>query len=99
MSRAAAGVTALRGALLAFTADPFAAGDAAVRCERDGVVALADGRITQCGAAADVLPQLPPASEVATYANALISAGFVDAHVHYPRLSYAAGREVHDRDG
>jgi guanine deaminase len=87
MSPAAAGVTALRGALLTFTGDPFTAGDAVVRYERDGVIAIADGRITQCGAAAEVLPHLPPAAEVTTYAHALISAGFVDAHVHYPQLS------------
>src|SRR5689334_19889253 len=83
MSPAAAGVTALRGALLTFTGDPFIAGDAVVRYERDGVVAIADGRIMQCGAAAEVLLHLPPGAEVTTYAYALISVGFVDAHVHY----------------
>jgi guanine deaminase len=87
MSRAAAGVTALRSALLTFTGDPFTAGEGAVRYERDGVIAMADGRITQCGAAAEVLPRLPPGAEVTTYAHALVSAGFVDAHVHYPQLS------------
>jgi guanine deaminase len=34
-----------------------------------------------------VLPRLPRGTEVTTYAHALISAGFVDAHVHYPQLS------------
>jgi guanine deaminase len=87
MSAAPAAVTALRGALLTFTGDPFAAGDAAVRYERDAIVVMADGRITDCGAAGDVLPRLPRGTEVTTYAHALISAGFVDAHVHYPQLS------------
>jgi guanine deaminase len=87
MAAAPAVVTALRGALLTFTGDPFAAGDAAVRYERDAVVVMADGRITDCGASSDVLPRLPRRTDVTSYAHALISAGFVDAHVHYPQLS------------
>jgi guanine deaminase len=47
---------------------------------------MADGRIVDCGPAADVAPRLPPGTRVVTYANALITAGFVDTHVHYPQL-------------
>jgi guanine deaminase len=86
MGATPAAVTALRGALLQFTGDPFAVGADAVRYERDGVVAMSQGRIVASGAAADVVPQLPPGTAMTAYANALISAGFVDAHVHYPQL-------------
>jgi guanine deaminase len=78
--------TAIRGALLTFEGDPFTAGDAAVRYERDAIVAMAKGRIVDCGAAAEVERRLPPGTPVTHYANALISAGFVDAHVHYAQL-------------
>jgi guanine deaminase len=78
---------ALRGALVTFTGDPLAEGVAATcRHEPDAVVVVADGRIADCGAAADVLPRLPARTKVTAYANALITAGFVDTHVHYPQL-------------
>ncbi|MFO1325678.1 MAG: guanine deaminase [Burkholderiales bacterium] len=76
----------MRGALVTFAGDPFVEGAAACRYERDAVVVMRDGRIVDCGAAADVLARLPGDVPVTTYANALISAGFVDAHVHYPQL-------------
>jgi len=81
-----AAVTAIRGALLTFTGDPALEGSGAVRYERDAIVAMSDGRVVDCGPAADVSSRLPPGAPVTTYANALISAGFVDAHVHYPQL-------------
>ncbi len=78
---------AIRGAAVTFTGDPFADGiEATRRHEPDAVVAMDGGRITAFGAAADVLPALPPGTPVTRYANALITAGFVDAHVHYPQL-------------
>jgi guanine deaminase len=84
---AAGSVTAIRGALVTFSGDPFSAGVAAARqYESDGIVAMADGRIVACGAAADVLPKLPAGVPVAAYADALITAGFIDAHVHYPQV-------------
>jgi len=82
-----AGWTAIRAALLTFDADPFLAGrDAACRYERDAIVAMANGRIVDCGPAESVAQRLPPGTPVTQYANALISAGFIDAHVHYPQL-------------
>ena len=84
---AGAPVTAIRGALLTFTGDPAQDGPRAVHHERDAIVAMAGGRIVDCGAAADVAPRLAPGTPVTAYANALISAGFVDAHVHYSQLA------------
>ena len=59
------GITALRGALLDFHADPFVEGiEQARRYEADGIVAMQDGRIIASGAAADVLQRLPPDTPV-----------------------------------
>jgi guanine deaminase len=78
---------AIRGALFDVRDDPWQVGvDRARYYEPDAIVAMSRGRIVDCGAAADVAPRLPPDTRVVTYANALICAGFVDAHVHYPQL-------------
>ena len=80
-------LTAIRGGLLAFTGDPVRSnGEAFWRHESDAVVAMANGRIVDCGPAADVLARLPPGTPVTRYDHALIGAGFIDAHVHYPQL-------------
>ena len=80
-------VTAIRAGLVTFAADPFVHGVEATRhYTPDAIVAMADGRIVDCGPAADVAPRLPPGTRVTTYAHALITAGFVDTHVHYPQL-------------
>jgi guanine deaminase len=83
----ASGVTAIRGALVTFSGDPFVEGVAATRHhEPDAIVAMADGRIVDCGAAREVSARLPAGTPVVAYANALITAGFIDGHVHYPQI-------------
>lgn len=78
---------ALRGALVTFAGDPFVDGMAAARrYDPDALVVVADGRIRDCGPAAEVARRLPADVPVTAFANALITAGFVDAHVHYPQL-------------
>ena len=78
---------ALRGALVTFVGDPFVDGIAATRrYEPDALVVIDKGRVRDCGPAADVARRLAPGVPVTAYANALITAGFVDAHVHYPQL-------------
>ncbi|HEX5817294.1 MAG TPA: guanine deaminase [Gemmatimonadales bacterium] len=85
---AAGGIVAIRGAMLSFTRDPFADGDGpAYRHEPDAVVAMAGGRITHAGPAAEVLATLPPGTPVTSYGrDALIVPGFIDCHVHYPQV-------------
>ena len=85
---AAGGVTAVRGAMLSFTRDPFADGDGpAYRHEPDAVVAMAGGRITHAGPASEVLAALPADTPVASYGReALILPGFIDCHTHYPQI-------------
>lgn len=78
---------AIRAAALTFTGDPLVEGVAATRrYESDAIVAMDGGRIVAFGAAARVLPTLPPGTPVTRYDNALVTAGFVDTHVHYPQL-------------
>ena len=92
-------VTAIRGALVTFSGDPFVEGVAATRrFESDAIVAMADGRIVDCGAAKDVSARLPPGTPVTVYANALITAGFIDSHVHYPQIPVigAGGKNLLD---
>ena len=79
-------VTAIRASLLTFTGDPFIDGSAGRRYEPDAIVAMAQGRVVSCGPAADVARTLPPGTPIARYEHAVVSAGFVDAHVHYPQL-------------
>src|SRR5262245_41840437 len=77
---------ALRGAALTFTGDPYEAGADAMRYEPDAVVVMESGKITQFGAASEVLPELPAGTPLrATGKDTLITAGFIDCHVHYPQ--------------
>jgi guanine deaminase len=80
-------ITAIRGALLSFTGDPSLEDLTSVRrYESDAIVVMANGRIVDCGTASEVGARLPPDTRITHYPNGLISAGFIDAHVHYPQL-------------
>ena len=78
---------ALRGPALTFTGDPFECGlDATMRYEFDAIVAFGAGRITHFGPASVVGPQLPDGLRIEDCGpDALISAGFLDSHVHFPQ--------------
>jgi guanine deaminase len=69
------------GQVLWFAGDPFRDGPGAARHARRGAVAVEGGRIAAVGDA-DALRAAHPAAEVTDYGEALISAGFVDAHAH-----------------
>ncbi len=93
------GTRAIRGALVTFSGDPFVDGvEAARHYESDAIVAMANGRITDCGPARDVMDRLAQGTPVTAYPNALITAGFIDAHVHYPQVPVigAGGRSLLD---
>ena len=79
--------TALRGPALTFLDDAFKVGvEASMRYESDAIVAMAGGRITHFGPATQVSPDLPKGTTVRrTGDDALILAGFIDCHVHYPQ--------------
>jgi guanine deaminase len=78
----------LLGQVLWFEGDPFAT-EGAARHESHGAVLVEGGRITDRGPAAR-LRAAHPQARVTDYGRALISAGFVDAHVHYPQTAIIA---------
>ena len=85
-------VTALRGPALSFSGDPFRDGlERTLVHEPDAIVAVQDGRILHFGPARTIQRLLPPGTEVRDYGkDALISAGFVDSHVHFPQTPMIA---------
>jgi len=84
--------TALRGPVLTYTGDPFRDGlDRTMVHEPDAIVAMADGKITHFGPAGQIAPHLPTGTEIRNCGrDALISAGFVDSHVHFPQTPMIA---------
>jgi len=82
-------VEILLGQVLRFVADPFAEGPQAARHERQGAVAIEAGRIVAVGPADEIVGRFPQAPRQ-DLGDKLISAGFVDAHVHYPQTAIIA---------
>ncbi len=83
---------ALRGPAITFTGDPFQDGvEATMRYESDAIVAFGEGVITHFGDAESVAPHLPDDIDVVSCGpDALISAGFLDTHVHFPQTPMIA---------
>ncbi|MGL4311382.1 MAG: guanine deaminase [Paracoccaceae bacterium] len=81
--------TLLLGQTLAFHADPFAEGPGAARHDSRGGVLIEKGKIEAVGDGA-TLRAANPDAVVVDHGNALISAGFIDAHVHYPQTAIIA---------
>lgn len=79
----------LIGQVLAFAGDPLLEGPEAARHSSRGGVLVDAGRIVAVGEADD-LRRAHPQARVHDYGQALISAGFVDAHVHYPQTAMIA---------
>jgi len=79
----------LVGQTLAFAGDPMAEGPGAARHSARGAVLIDAGLIQAVGEADDLRARYPRAA-VTDFGNALISAGFVDAHVHYPQTAIIA---------
>jgi len=83
---------AIRGPALTFAGDPFKDGiEATMRYESDAIIAFGDGVITHFGPADTVKAQLPTGLAVRNYGpDSLISAGFLDSHVHFPQTPMIA---------
>lgn len=79
----------LLGQVLSYAGDPFAEGVDAARHIANGAVLVDGGRIIAVGPA-DALSAAHPQATRHHYGQALISAGFVDAHVHYPQTAIIA---------
>ncbi len=80
----------LTGQTLGFIADPFNTPlESAVDYRRYGGVLVRDGKIAAVGEADD-LRRAHAGVPVTDYGDGLISAGFVDAHMHYPQTAIVA---------
>jgi guanine deaminase len=77
-------VLALRGSLVYFLDDPFLVGtNSAFVYESDGIVICRGSKIEAVGNAQELFPSLPSNAELRHFPGCLISAGFIDTHVHY----------------
>ena len=80
----------LLGQTLCFSGDPFSQDWEQVSHQAThGAVLVQDGVIAAVGQADDLRRDYPHAA-VTDYGNALISPGFVDAHMHYPQTGIIA---------
>jgi guanine deaminase len=84
--------TFIRGPVLTFTGNLFTHElEHTTVYEPDAIVAMADGLITDFGPAQHVLPRLPADAKIRNYGkDSLISAGFIDSHVHFPQTPMIA---------
>ena len=82
----------LRGPAISFTGDPFRDGlERTMVHWPDAAIAIEDGKILRAGPALDVLATLPQGIAIEDYGpDSLITAGFVDTHVHFPQTPMIA---------
>jgi len=93
------GITAIRGAVLSFSDDPFQKDiEDCMIYESDAIIVMADGKITQFGPADSILETLPTDTAITHYHDSIITAGFIDSHVHYPQTQIigAFGKQLID---
>ena len=82
---------AIRGSVLTFKDDPFKVGDdKAALYIKDGLVIVEDGKISEVGAYQDLENKIPKGIKVQDRSDDLITAGFIDTHVHYPQTPMIA---------
>ncbi|MFD1158387.1 guanine deaminase [Roseovarius aestuarii] len=80
--------TILTGQVLTFTGSPFQ-GDPTGSARLSEAVLMQCGRITATGTLTE-MQAIAPSAQVQGQGDALIMAGFVDAHVHYPQTAMIA---------
>jgi guanine deaminase len=73
----------IRGRVLSFTGDPAESGSRAYTLIDDGAVLVANGLIEAVGEARDIFEHAPEGALIDDLTGCLITAGFIDAHVHY----------------
>ena len=92
-----ASVTALRGTIVSFTGDPFLIDPAeAFVYEPDGLIVCRNGTIEAAGPYGSVRASLPADVPITDYSGCILSAGFIDTHVHYVQTEMIAapGRQL-----
>ena len=85
------------GQVLSYHGDPFMEGAGAAKLNPTGGILVIGGEITEVGDAARLRATYPQAT-VTDYGDSLISAGFIDPHVHYPQTAIIAswGKQLID---
>lgn len=82
---------AFRASIFHCLSDPGPRADkAAVEHFHDGLLVVEDGRITQVGAADELLPALPDEVRLEDYSGKLIVPGLIDCHVHFSQVDIIA---------
>jgi len=92
-------ITAIRGAVLSFIDDPFQKNiEDCMVYEPDAILVMEDGKISQFGPASTILETLSADVPITHYPNSIITAGFIDSHVHYPQTQIigAFGKQLID---
>ncbi|MFA9438995.1 guanine deaminase [Uliginosibacterium sp. sgz301328] len=82
---------ALRADVVTFKGDPFLSKpeDCLVYIP-DAIVVIDNGAITDLGPASEVSKRLPAGVTPEHYPDSIISAGFIDTHIHYPQTEMIA---------
>jgi len=92
-------VSAIRGAVLTYTDDPFLkdVNDCMIY-ESDAIIIMSDGKITAFGPASKIQSKVPEGTKITHYKDCLITPGFLDCHVHYPQTQIigAYGKQLLD---
>jgi guanine deaminase len=92
-------LTAHRGAILHFRADPGAQDDpSSFEFLEDGLLVTHNGQVTEIGPAKELLRTLPLDIDVINHSNCILMPGFVDTHIHYPQTDVigSGGRQLLD---
>ncbi len=80
----------IRGRILSFVGAPRLAGPRAMPVVEDGAVLMENGRIAAVGEAAATIAKAPAGAAVDDHAGKLVTAGFIDTHIHYPQTRVIA---------
>jgi guanine deaminase len=86
---------AYRAAVFHLLDDPARSGSPLDTYFADGVLVVEDGHVVEAGDWAVIGPKLASDVKVSHFPNALITPGFIDAHVHYPQLDIIASPAAH----
>ncbi|GJG97386.1 guanine deaminase [Cupriavidus pauculus] len=83
--------SAIHAAAVTFRGDPFLQDPATCLVyEPDAMIVIDGGRIIDFGPAGVVGKRLPAGTEVVHYPDSIVSAGFIDTHIHYPQTQMVA---------